>query len=205
MTRSPAQGQGANKIDSPENGSSKNGASKSAANTTHILLGKVTGVFGVRGWIKVFSDTQPRENITSYPIWWLQAAGGERRRYAVENGKRSGKYVVAKLEGIDDRDAADTIIGCSIAIERDAMPPLEKDEYYWNDLLGFSVTNLQGKVLGTVLGMLETGAHDILVVGTAGSEDTQDLLVPWVKEHFIKRVDVEQRTIVVDWELDWSV
>jgi len=165
----------------------------------------VTGVFGVRGWIKVFSDTQPRENISSYPIWWLQRSSGEWFKVSVESGKRSGKYVVAKLEGIDDRDAADTIVGCKIAIEPDVLPPLKKGEYYWNDLIGFAVRNLQDQDLGTIRGMLETGAHDLMIVGSETDFETkEDILVPWVKEHFVKSVDVEQQLIVVDWELDWS-
>jgi len=132
--------------------------------------------------------------------------GGYKDR--AESGLRlasRGKYVVAKLEGIDDRDAADTIVGCKIAIEPDVLPPLKKGEYYWNDLIGFAVRNLQDQDLGTIRGMLETGAHDLMIVGSETDFETkEDILVPWVKEHFVKSVDVEQQLIVVDWELDWS-
>lgn len=85
------------------------------------------------------------------------------------------------------------------------LPPLKNGEYYWNDLIGFAVRNLQDQDLGTVRGMLETGAHDLMIVGSEADVETkEDVLVPWVKEHFVKSVDVEQQLIVVDWELDWS-
>lgn len=160
-----------------------------------IVLGRITGLYGVRGWVKVFSHTQPRENILSYPLWEIGDAA-QWRTIALEDGRVHGKGVVAKLKGCDDRDAAAALMGRSIAIRREQLPPAAEGEYYWADLVGLAVSNLEGVSLGVVDQLLETGANDVLVV----VQDELERLIPFVQGQFVKEVDLANRRLIVDWD-----
>lgn len=160
---------------------------------TRVNLGHVTGPFGVKGWLKVYSHTEPRENIVTYPAWTL-AHEGEQLQVRVEQGQRSGKYVVAKLEGIDDRAGAERWVGAEIWVERQALPPCDPGEYYWVDLEGLEVRNSRGEVLGQVDHVMATGANDVLVL-TGG----KDRLIPFVQP-VLQQVSLDDGVITVDWE-----
>ena len=166
-----------------------------------IYLGHINGLFGVVGWLKVFSDTQPRENIVSYKKWWLKDKQGKWQEYSLQQGKRHGKNVIVKLAEVDDRDMAALLIGCQIAVDRESLPTLANNEFYWTDLIGCAVQDSQGNALGLLTRLFETGAHDVMVVKTAGGEE---LLIPWVTEHFILEVDLAGKRIVADWDAEWG-
>lgn len=170
----------------------------SAAGDKLVTLGRIVGVYGIKGWVKVLSFTAPRENILGYDSWIL-AQDGAVRRFGVEDGRRQGKGVVAKLRGIDDRDAADALAGAEINVPRAALPPCEAGEYYWTDLEGLVVQNLMGVRLGVVDHLLETGAHDVLVLRGDGQR-----LIPFASPEVVRRVDLEAGVIVVDWEADFG-
>lgn len=159
-----------------------------------VIVGKVSGIYGVAGWIKVVSYTRPRENLFDYPCWQL---GGDERWQdrSLVQGRRQGKGLVAKLEGVDDRDAARACMGSDIAINRQQMPELPEGEFYWCDLIGLMVRNRSGVELGTVSRLLETGANDVLEV--SGSRRH---LIPMVLEHYVLEVDLAAGRITVDWE-----
>lgn len=161
---------------------------------SRVVLGRVSGLFGVQGWVKVFSHTEPRENIATYRNWHLQCHG-EWQTARVEQGRRHGKGVVVKLAGIEDRDQAAALIGCDIAIERDQLPPLPPGEYYWTDLEGLRVVTLEGTELGRVSHLFATGANDVLVV-----QGERERMLPFVRPDVIQRVDLEQGLIEVDWD-----
>ncbi len=192
---------------------SESGSTESA--TTKLVLGEVNGVFGVHGWNKVFSETAPRVNIVKYQQWYLSRKGGPWKRYEVVKGREQGKNVVVQLAGVTDRDAARELVGCTIAVERDQLPPLPDDEYYWSDLLGFEVVATDGRAFGTLERMFETGANDVMVVSAvsdvasgAGSEGTvtgteSEILIPWIKGSVVQEVLMQQRKIVVDWDPDY--
>lgn len=162
-----------------------------------ILLGRVTAVYGVKGWIKVHSYTHPRENIVHFRRWTLRQ-GDERAPVAVEDGRPQGRTVVAKLLEIDDRDEARALIGAEITVERDDLPPCGPDEYYWADLEGLDVRSASGDALGHVDHLFATGAHDILVV--AGDRQR---LIPFVMQRVVQEVDMRRGLIVVDWDSDY--
>jgi 16S rRNA processing protein RimM len=107
-----------------------------------------------------------------------------------------GKGVVAKLKGCDDRDAAAALMGMNIAIRREQLPAATEGEYYWADLVGLAVSNLEGVSLGVVEQLLETGANDVLVVVQGDVER----LLPFVQGQFVKEVDLTNRRIIVDWD-----
>ncbi|HEX7030409.1 MAG TPA: ribosome maturation factor RimM [Gammaproteobacteria bacterium] len=159
-----------------------------------VALGRVSGLFGVRGWVKVFSGTEPREGILDYSPWQLRVRG-EWRSVKVEAGKRHGRNVVAKLAGVDDRDAAAALLDAEIAVSRGQLPKAAGDEIYWTDLEGLAVRTEAGVELGTVDHLLETGANDVLVV-----KGERERLIPFIRDQVVKQVDLDQGVLIVDWD-----
>ena len=165
--------------------------------TKPVIVGRISGLFGVRGWVKIHSFTDPREAILDYRDWLVEA-GGEWQSIAVAEGKPHGKTIIARLEGIDDRDIAAGYVQASIGIHRSQLPETADGEYYWSDLEGLTVRKEDGTVLGTVARLLETGANDVLVVREADRE----VLVPFIPGQVVKDVDLDKGLIDVDWEWD---
>ena len=161
-----------------------------------MVLGRIVGLFGVKGWVKVFSYTQPREAILDYERWFLKMNHAW-HSVAVAEGKRHGKAIIARLTGYADRDAAQELIGADVAIERDDMPMPEDGSYYWSDLEGLRVMHRDGRDLGRVAYLLETGANDVLV-----TEGQRERLIPFVADKVILDVDFAAGVITVDWEWD---
>jgi 16S rRNA processing protein RimM len=162
-----------------------------------VTLGRVSGVFGVKGWIKVESYTEPPGNIVTFGRWTLRLRGDD-RAFEIERGHEHGGGVVAKLRGIDDRDRARDCVGADVIVERERLPAVATGEYYWTDLEGLEVRTTAGVVLGTVERLFATGAHDVVVV--AG---TPERLIPFVIGPVVKRIDLEAGLIEVDWSPDY--
>jgi 16S rRNA processing protein RimM len=162
-----------------------------------VWLGRISGVHGVRGWVKLQSYTDPRENLIDYPDWLLGSAN-ELRPARLEAARPSGKHLIAKLEGIDDRDAAAALTGLGIAVRRDQLPPCEPGEYYWADLEGMAVVTAAGENLGQVRRLLATGANDVLILDDAGRK-----MIPFVRGDIVTRIDVEAGEIEVDWDASY--
>jgi 16S rRNA processing protein RimM len=158
-----------------------------------VVLGRIAGLYGVRGWVKVYSETTPIENIFTYAPWIV---GDSERR--VSEWRRHGKGLVAHLVGCDDREAARSLIGEPVEIRRDQLPPPSGDEFYWIDLQGLEVVTLDGRSLGRVSHLIETGANDVLVI-----RGERERLVPFVWGQFVIDVDFERGVIRVDWDPDF--
>ena len=144
----------------------------------------------------MFSYTQPREAILEYAGWFLRKKG-EWQAASIREGKRHGKAVIVLLEGVEDRDQAAALIGCDIAIARDALPKVEDGSYYWADLEGMRVVHRDGSELGRVAYLMETGANDVLV-----TEGERERLIPFIAEKVVLDVDFATGVIRVDWEWD---
>jgi len=176
-----------------------------------VILGRIAGVYGVKGWVKVYSYTDPMESIVDYNSWFIRPEDSLKAnrqaawtRAKLKAGKRHAKTVVAKLEHCNDRDAAMKYVGYEIAIERQQLEELkDKDEYYWRDLIGLRVVNQQDIELGTVKSLLETGANDVLVVTEETDEGNKERLIPWTMGQAVISVDLEQGVIEVDWDPDF--
>lgn len=164
-----------------------------------VLLGQISSVYGVKGWNKITSHTQPRENIFNYPEWLLKI-GNTWQLTKVEQGRPHGKTLVAKLAGCDDRDQAKLLVNTKIAIYRSQLPETSDDEHYWSDLLGMQVISVNGDELGKVTEILETGSNDVLVIKKKTSGKTVESLVPWLEDDVIINVDKNEKIITVDWE-----
>lgn len=169
-----------------------------------LVVGRILGVHGVRGWVKVYSHTHPMENILDYRPWYLER-DGEWEEVAVNDGRRHGKGLIAHLGDCPDRDQAQTqYVGRRIAIPRDALPELDEGDYYWRELMGLRVCLEDGRDLGAVAALMETGANDVLVVrGDAHSLDRRERLIPWIPEQVVRRVDRRAATLTVDWDPDF--
>ena len=161
-----------------------------------VILGRVSGVFGVKGWLKVQSYTEPRDNIVGFGAWTLRMNGVD-RAFDVEDGHSHGGSVVAKLQDIDDRDRARDLVGADIVVPRERLPATEAGEFYWTDLEGLEVRTTTGMVLGKVDHLLATGGNDVLVL-----DSTPARLIPFI-DGVVKEVDLEQGLIVVDWAPDF--
>ncbi|WP_456446527.1 ribosome maturation factor RimM [Thiolapillus sp.] len=160
-----------------------------------VTLGHVSGLHGVQGWLKVYSDTRPREGILDYPTWYLRR-GQNWEAVALQHGRRQGKLVLAKLQGCNDRKTARELLGADIAVRRSQLPEnLADDEFYWADLEGLQVVTLEGVELGRVSWLMETGANDVLVV-----QGERERLLPWIWEQVIRDVDLKAGRILVDWD-----
>ena len=165
-----------------------------------VHLGRISGVYGVKGWVRVFSHTDPREAILNYRNCLLRR-DGQWQAAKMEEGRRQGKSIVARFEGVADRDAAADLTGADIGILREALPELAKAEYYWADLEGLKVTHRGKRTLGKVAYLLATGANDVLVV-QGGDDGNQEILIPYLPESVILDVDLAAGVIDVDWEWD---
>jgi 16S rRNA processing protein RimM len=165
-----------------------------SANTDKLVtLGRISGVHGVKGWVKVHSYTEPRENIAGFAAWTVSRRGAA-SVLEVEDSRSGGGHVIAKLKGIDDRDEARGWIGAEIAVERAALPECAPGEYYWADLEGLEVRTVGGETLGKVDHLLATGSNDVLVLDRAGR------LIPFVPGSVIRSVDLDAGVIVADWQ-----
>jgi 16S rRNA processing protein RimM len=158
-----------------------------------VTLGEVVGVFGVRGWVKVHSWTRPREQIFSFRQWQVGHDRHWQPRRLLE-GRAQGRGLVAQLEGCDDRDSAHALVGQQIAVAASELPPLPEGEYYWHQLVGLEVIAADGRRLGRIESMMETGANDVMVV-----QGERERLIPYVPD-VVRAIDLDAGTMQVDWD-----
>jgi 16S rRNA processing protein RimM len=164
------------------------------------VLGQITSVYGIKGWVKIYSHTDTMDDILKYSPWLLKIQG-QWKPYKVEAGKKHGKGLIAKLTGINDREAAQAFSGVEIGVTSDLLPALAEGEYYWSQLEKLTVLTLTGENLGRVSHLFETGSNDVLVVrGNAESYDRRERLIPYLPDQVIKEINLETGTIRVDWD-----
>ena len=170
-----------------------------------VKLGKITSAFGVKGWVKIFSYSEPRLNILNYSSWLLKQ-DGQWRTVKVLNGRQQGKTIAAQLEGVSDRNLAEALSGVTIGVYESQLPELQDDEFYWRDLEGMSVINQEGVQFGTVTHLIETGSNDVLVIKETSEQATgknrKERMVPFIPD-VIVHVNAKERQITVEWDADF--
>jgi 16S rRNA processing protein RimM len=169
-----------------------------------VLVGYVSGAYGISGWVRIKPYSADADALLAAKTWWLDKP--DFHDVEMMQAKTHSGDVVAQLMGVAGRDAAEGLKGATVQIPRSHFPPLSDDEFYWIDLIGLTVENLQGEQLGRVTDLMDNGAHPILRVAppqVAEPEKTQqELLIPFVDE-FVKTVDQKMKKITVDWGLDY--
>lgn len=168
-----------------------------------IVVGELAGVFGVKGWLKVRSFTQPDDNILAYKPWRIRTAQGV-KEVEVDAFKKRTQGLVVHFKGLDDRDLAAAYGRAQILVDKSLLPSLADGDYYWHQLIGLEVISVFGGtrvLLGRVAQMLETGANDVIVVQpNDGSVDDIERLVPYVPEQYVVAVDLQSQQLLVDWD-----
>jgi 16S rRNA processing protein RimM len=161
------------------------------------LVGEINGLFGVHGWVKIFSHTHPRKNILNYQPWHVQV-NGIWTTLEIIKGRVQGKTIVAQLKNVGNREEAHKHIGTQIYIEKSQLPELKSGEHYWEDLIGLSVINQANIVLGKVVNLVDTGANNVLVI----EGNKKEHWVPYIAP-FLLKVDIQSQQILVDWDADF--
>lgn len=160
-----------------------------------ITVGKVGSSFGVHGWLKIHTYTEFGPTILEYQPWLIQRPNGQVEPLAQEDSKRHGDNILIKVKGINSPEAAKLLTNQLILIHRDQLPTLDENEYYWSDLIGLTVINHDGTVLGKVITLMETGANDVLVV-----KGDREHAIPYLPGKTVKHIDLEKQEMQVDWE-----
>jgi len=165
--------------------------------TERVIIGRISGLYGVQGWVKVFSYTSPMTNILDYSPWQIKRQA-QWQTIEVCEGRLQGKGVIARLAGCYDRTTAMTLLGADIAIDREQFPPPSEGEYYWADLIGLTVVTREGIVLGRISNLLETGSNDVLIV-----QGERERLIPLLFDTVVINIDLSQQTMWVDWDSEF--
>lgn len=167
---------------------------KQEITTKRLLVGKINGLFGIKGFVKVFSYTKPRKNIVSFKTWYLEK-NGDYQKIKIVSGREQSKTIVALLEGCNTPETASTLLGKNIYIDKSQLPETKNDEYYWDDLIGLEAFNQDNENIGKVDSLIETGANDVLVI----KRNNKEILVPFI-DPFVVSVSLKDKKICVDWE-----
>ena len=165
------------------------------------VVGKLGSTYGIRGWLRIYSSTEYAESIFDYQPWFLKIKG-QWQPTELESWKHHNHELIAKLKNVNDRETAQSLANVESGVDLSVFPKLEEGDYYWHDLIGCNVVNLEGYAMGTVTEMMETGSNDVLVV-RANSKDAfgkQERLIPFLYEQVVKRVDLTTKIIEVDWD-----
>ena len=165
--------------------------------TTKIVVGKINGFHGLKGFIKVFSETRPRDAIFSYDHLFV-FRNNEWSKLDVEDTAYVGKSLIIKFKGFADRTAIEPYYGLELYIEHSQLKELSEGEFYWADLIGLTVKNTQGFIFGEVKEFLETGANDVMIIRKNG----QECLIPFTRGHAVLDIDLDAKEILVDWDED---
>lgn len=160
-----------------------------------IVMGKIASPYGVRGWSKVVSFTDPFDNLLNYSNWEIKHQN-HWQPVTVEKCKTHGKWLIVKLSGCNDREQAKHYTNDLIAINRNDLIQPKANEYYWSDLIGLTVITVEGVSLGIIDSIMETGANDVIVVT---NQDNRQILVPYIKQ-VVKSVDLNNKKMIVDWD-----
>ena len=167
-----------------------------------MAVGKITGCYGIKGWVKIHSYTDPQENFLGFGQLQLRR-GRALEPVEFDAGRPHGKGLVAHIAGVDDRTAAEAFRGLEVTVAAESLPALEEGEFYWHQLQGLQVWCTEGEervLLGRVDYLIETGANDVLVIAPCeGSVDERERLVPYLPGDVVTRVDPEAGVIEVDW------
>lgn len=166
------------------------------ADTDYIIVGKIGSTYGIQGWVKIRAYTEYGPAILDYSPWHIR----DNQNWIlvnVEAGRVNGNNIIVKLSGFNTPEAARSLTGAAIGVTRSQLPQLKENEYYWSDLIGLTVINKSGSMLGKVIYLMATGSNDVLVV-----KGEKEFAIPYLLDSVIQGIDLDNQEIHVDWELD---
>jgi 16S rRNA processing protein RimM len=161
-----------------------------------VIMGRIVAPYDIYGWLKIQPDTEMLDGLLDYPDWWL-GREGQWQKYEVETARVHSNTLLVKLKGVTDRDAAFALKGRQVAVPREQLPEPEENAYYWSDLIGLQVKNLQDVDLGKVAELFETGANDVMVV-----KGERERLLPFIAQ-VVLDVNLDAGTMLVDWDAEF--
>lgn len=159
-----------------------------------IVMGQIAAPYGVKGWVKIRTYTEQQDALLDYAVWWI-GKNSNWQEVKVAEAALHNKYLVVRFESCTGRETAEILCGQQIGIPRNLLPNTDNNEFYWVDLIGIQVINLQDKVIGQVVELIESKAHDLLVIGE------RRYMIPFV-DHVIKQVDLQAGRLIVDWDIN---
>ena len=170
-----------------------------------VSMGRIAAPYGIKGWFKLVSHTQPRENILRYRNF-TGSLNGKLRPLVMDDAKPHGKGLIGHIRGFDTPEDIRMLTGLELMVPLSELPELDGDDYYWHQLTGLKVESQSGVLFGRIDSLLETGANDVMVVKPCeGSVDKHQRLIPWLPDQVVLRVDIASGLVVVDWETDYLI
>ncbi|CAL4043270.1 Ribosome maturation factor RimM [Buchnera aphidicola (Tetraneura ulmi)] len=166
-----------------------------------IIVGKIKSVYGILGWMKIDSFTEIKKNIFNYQPWFIKK---KQNLLNLETWKKNKKNFLIKIIEINNRSEATKIINQFIMVEEKVLLPYKKKkEYYWKDILNCTVFNINLKILGIVVNIIETGNNDVLIINSHKKKNKKEvkILIPFIEEKIIKNVNIQKKIILVKWNL----
>lgn len=168
---------------------------KKRNNNNKIILGRFASTYGIQGWIKVTSYTDPPDNLLQYPSWQVKHQD-QWQSIEIEDAKTHNQFIIIKIHGYDTPETVKSFTNELIGVEREELPKLKENEYYWVDLIGLRVVNLEGVELGYIKSLMETASNDVMIIH---DKNNQERLIPYLN-HVVKSIDLDKKIMVVDWE-----
>lgn len=165
-----------------------------------LIVGKVVGVYGVRGFLKILSYTENPKQIVDYQPWHLEFSN-QKQCFTVEDYQWRPPQLLVKLKGLDSPEQGRLWLQASIAVPESALPPLAAEEFYWWQLHDMQVVNDDGVLLGKIIEIIENPAHPLLSLREASGKAR---LIPWVRDDIVKAIDFENKILTVAWQADWN-
>ena len=165
-----------------------------------LVVGRVGGVHGIKGWLKINSYTRPNDNILTYKPWLL-ARNNIWQEINIEESQVRAQKLLVKILGVDTPELAAKYVNCEVAIKPEQLPKLNQEQYYWRDLIGLDVLNQENVLLGVVSEIIETGANDVFVV-TGGIDGKNRVLIPFIMNLYVNNIDLSNQIIRVDWVIE---
>lgn len=165
-----------------------------------LLVGKIGKVYGIRGWLKIFSYTEKKENIFNYQPWFI--INKIKKKIILEDWKKINDNLVIKIKNIDDRQISMFFTNHKIYVNKFDLPNLSKNEFYWKDILGCKIININGYEMGIVTNLIQTKFNDVLIVKSNLKDffKIKEILIPFIRNKVIKKVFLKKKIIKVDWD-----
>lgn len=161
-------------------------------------MGKIGKTYGILGWMKIFSFTENQEKIFDYKPWFILKEK-KMEKIQPKAWKNYKNNFIFCVKNISDPSEAKKLTNLNIFINRNILPKLPHDEYYWNDIISCNVFDTQKKYLGKVINLIRTQYNDIIVIEHLSKKKYKKIIIPFIDQKIIQNVNIKKKTIIVNW------